>query len=66
MFHCEECGKRIKEPNEYWDFLCEDCEEYCERCGDYCYGESCDGMCEDCYEDYCEEFGDELDYDWNF
>lgn len=55
MFYCEECGRKIKEPNEYGDFICEDCEVYCDGCGDYCYLESEDGMCEDCYEDYLEE-----------
>lgn len=57
MLYCEECGKKITETNFYGDLLCKDCEEYeyCERCGDYCYGESENGMCEDCYEDYLEE-----------
>lgn len=53
--YCEECGKEIKEPNKYGDFICKNCEVYCTRCGEYCYQESNDGMCEDYLEDIEED-----------
>lgn len=53
--YCEECGKEIREYNEQGDCLCEGCGVYCDRCGCYCYLESNDGLCEDCYEDYLDD-----------
>lgn len=58
--YCEECGDTIEGLNYYGDCICECCEEYCEVCGDYCYMESVDGMCEDCYEDYLEDIKEEV------
>ena len=59
--YCEECGSNIEEPNDFGDFICEDCEVYCDRCGDYCFQESNDGMCEDCYEDYLDDLEEDED-----
>ena len=61
IMYCEECGSNIEEPNDFGDFICEDCEVYCDRCGDYCYQESNDGMCEDCYEDYLDDLEEDED-----
>lgn len=67
-FYCEQCETTIKEPNYYGDILCEECEVdyHCERCGCYCYQESEEGMCEDCYDDYLEELRDTEDDDWDW
>lgn len=37
------------------------CEVYCTRCGEYCYQESNEGMCEDCYEDYLDDLEEDED-----
>lgn len=59
-FYCENCGAGMEEPNEEGDFLCEDCEVYCERCGEYCSYDEVDGLCEDCYEESLnDEWGDD-------
>ena len=34
---------------------------YCDYCGDYCYQESNEGMCEDCYEDYLDDLEEDED-----
>lgn len=57
--YCEECGKEIKDLNYQGDFICEDCEVYCDRCGEYCYTECNGGLCEECYQDYLEDLSAE-------